>query len=713
MRALTPVPPWRRGDRRALVGAPLARARASAARTRPVVGRLLLAWDRWTDAGRGTSWSAVADRLGSVRPSAISVDVFDTVLSRRVAREEHLWWLVATALRDQGRWSGSPAEFVAARRAAARAAPLADLRGIYEHEVLAARCAPALGAEVERQMELDLSVDVPGAVAALQRLRSSGHRISFLSDMHLPPSAVRELLASNGVARPGEDVVVSSAVGASKSGGAVFTYLRDRSSLPEWHIGNDLWSDVAMPERAGIPAVATRVAELSALEGLMARGPASTASVIAAAARHVRCSAIERPADEAALIEVGADVAGQALVAFLLWVQEQCTELGVRDLCFMARDGELPLQMARAMPADHWSGVSLRYLQGNRRLWSMAAASVVGVDAWLSAGTAGDTAHLRHAQHDIPLQSLLGRVGLTPADLDGHSPLLAAPLDEPLPRALETAWGELLQSPQVRRRISTRADRQFRYLEEMLKAQSPLREVACVDVGWTGQMAAQVSVVLGEITGHEPVHLHFGGVGVDVGGVDVGDVDTHIRRFAFDDSVAELPFRDVVSCVETFTASGGERAVALKRDDRGSVQFVTEAALPQMDTPARRLLRQSAVDVAGAVPPLADLQRWQLPSAGTAEAVRDVLTAFWLRPTRRQAWALSLLTAEVDDDGIGVHRVASPYRLADLKASKTPSDRTWRQGSLRLTPLPLRAAFWTALTARPVLTRWARTARSS
>jgi hypothetical protein len=200
-----------------------------------------------------------------------------------------------------------------------------------------------------------------------------------------------------------------------------------------------------------------------------------------------------------------------------------------------------------------------------------------------------------------------------------------------------------------------------------------------------------MSAVLRPLTGHEPVHLHFGGVDVDT---NVGDVD--IRRFAVDDLQAPLPFPDIISCVETFTASGGARVRATQRDTCGRVTFMFDPPLAPMQTEERRLLWRSAIDVATQMPSRNELTRWGLHGEARAEGVREVLLAFWTSPSARHARAGAQLASEIDDTGTAVRPVASTYGLADLTGG-TGTARTWRQGSLRLTRQPLRSAATTAL----------------
>ncbi len=662
-----------------------------------VATRALLALDRLTGTGAGVTWDGVADRLVDQPPCRISVDVFDTVLSRRVVGDDAVFWMTGAALLADGSWTGSPGDFVEARRAAARAQPNGTLEQIYAAPPLASRCAPGAGPCAEAAAEHRLIIPVHGAERGLQRLQAAGHDLVFVSDMHLSRQHLLACLARFGLDVSAHELVISSEVRASKWDGTLFPLLRAGSPPVQWHIGNDLWSDVAMAERAGVRAMPLKAAEPTALEALMADAPGSIGAVIAGAARIARWGSEPAEPVPSALRETGADVAGQCLTAFLLWIREECAAAGIDQLVFLARDGELPFQMARTMPSDHWEGFELQYLQGSRRLWSMAAAAVIGVDEWLRAGTSDDSSFVRQDQHAIPWSSLLGRIGLTVADLGGHTVLADLSPDRPLPRPCDRAWRALLADESIQEQISARAAAQYANLRQHLLDEGTTRgRIAVVDVGWRGQLAWHVSAVVRAVTGHEPVHLHFGGVNV---APEAARVD--IRRYALDDSVAPLPFPDIVSCVEAFTASGHPRAHTLEADGGGGVRPVFDRATPEVDTVHRRLLWEGALDVARSMPPRSQLERWGLTDDGLPERVRLVLRTFWLTPSPAQALAAAHLAGEADDAGDGIGTIASPYRLRN----RSSASRMWRQGSLRLTSPVLRHPIRLLLAARSALRR--------
>ena len=182
-------------------------------------------------------------------------------------------------------------------------------------------------------------------------------------------------------------LVASCEAGATKSRGDLFERTWPEGSFEAgevWHVGNDLWSDVTMADRAGLLGLPITDAEPTRYERAMALGrPGGAGPAVAAAARTARLHAAARSGrDEAAaateLQVLGAQVGGQAFGAFLLWLAERCREDDIGHLAFLSRDGELLLAMARAMPPDHWATTTLGYLHCSRRSWLLSGAASTG-----------------------------------------------------------------------------------------------------------------------------------------------------------------------------------------------------------------------------------------------------------------------------------------------------------------------------------------------
>lgn len=669
--------------------------------------------------GRRVRWAEVAERVDQLDPAVVSVDVFDTVLVRRLLGPRSVEGSVARALCDAGWWPGDAESYLRARHVAEGACPDGPVRRWYDEPSLASATDPDACVEFEYRIERELVEAVPGADEFLRSVRARGRRVVFLSDMHLPGAAIAAMLDDLGLLDRRDAVVVSCEAGVAKYDGTAFGPALERLTGAARddlvHVGNDVWSDGVQARRRGVRSVVMGWAEPDRYERVFADSGHPVAPALGGAARLAR---LGEPTDgDAHLGVIGAGVLGTALSAFLLWLAEQADEADVDDLLFLARDGELPLRMARAMPADHWGDRRLRYLHCNRRSWQLAAATVVGLDRWLEIGTADVGSFLQTGIDTARWRSLLDRVGLRPADVPArHQELRRLPPDAPLTMARLDLWSELLADPDVRERIAAESLRRrgplVAHLRDTLGATG---RTALVDIGWRGQLAWLASALLAEALGSETISLHFGGDGVS----PQVDALADLRRFAFDDSVRPHPFAVPAVCLESFTTSGARRVVDYVVDESDArVRPVFGEGVPALSNRERRRLWAGAIRTASALPSRAALGGEGVSAAALAEEVREVLRLFWNEPTRSEAAAMSGLGVEGDDRGEVVVPVAAPYRWSDLVDSRRRvRRRAWRTGSLRLTPVGLRPVLRLAFVltdgrlAGGVRSRWRRAAR--
>ncbi|MCP5026645.1 MAG: hypothetical protein GY929_10210, partial [Actinomycetia bacterium] len=304
------------------------------------------------------------------------------------------------------------------------------------------------------------------------------------------------------------------------------------------HLGDGRWNDVTMARQAGCPARWVDHAAPTRFERALAEGGVIGAAV-AGAARQARLDLEAGEPEHHRLERLGADVAGGAFSAFLLWLRQQVEAEGLGQVAFLARDGRLLHDMAHDMASDHWEGFDLHYLRASRRAWLLAAASAVGVHEWIEVGCRTPDAFIHHSRHDIPFRSLLARIGLDPDDLDQHPELAALDPGRPLPPRLVPAWEAMLGHDTIAQAIGHRSTaRRELILDHLADLGLPPAPFAVVDVGWKGQFGWLVGSVLSAHTGHRCVHFHIGGDQV------VPDLEqlVEIRRFAFNDLERPHPF---------------------------------------------------------------------------------------------------------------------------------------------------------------------------
>ena len=602
-------------------------------------------------------WDELVSLVERERPHTLSVDVFDTCLVRDL-------------LGDQ------PIEMVLS----------GDASGPWGAD------EPAGGSDAAAELEGLLCRAVPEVVTALARIRAAGVAIAFVSDTDRSSATLRTLLAEAHIFVDGDQLWASCEHEATKSSGELFTKIWPDPATRRakvWHVGNNLWSDVAMAQHAGLRAFAIVDAEPTRYEAIMARRPGTAGPAVASAARRARLTidtlpeVSEQSERLQQLEELGSQVAGQAFGAFLLWTAEQVRSDGIEHVSFLSRDGELLMKMAEAMPVDHWTGSALGYLHCSRWSWLLAGAVDNDLSTWLEAGTRDEHAFIHANRHRVPLASLLGRIGLTGADLRDHRLLARLPLDTPLPRDMVEHWHGFVHDPAIGPVIRSRAEQRRSLIVEYLRGLGlPSAPIALVDVGWRGRLAAAMTPVVREATGYDPVHFHVGGDKV----LADAEEGLDIRRFAFDGLSTPSPLTNPVSCVETITASGRPRVVGY-RSNGDRVEPMLERSVDDVDNSDRRHLWGGAILTATHLPSKAMLDQLGCSAAELGPEAQDLLAQWWTEPTRAEAQAMSGLLFETDDDGRALWPVVTPYSPWELTQGE-PTHRQWRQGSEVLSTRP-------------------------
>ena len=598
------------------------------------------------------SWSQFADRVVQQRPDAVTVDVFDTCIVRDLAGDESIEHVIEYRV---GRQPDSQS---------------ADSQWIEEAAAL----------------EVEMCRPVAGARAALAKIRSVVGGVTFISDTERSSELLQQILTGFDLFEDGDRMVASCEEGATKSDGPLYDLIWQNRPEVVWHAGNNDWSDGVMAAAKGYHPFIISDGNLSRYEEAMSHRARSVGPALASASRAARLELEEERRvglvsdREYQLQLMGTQVAGPAMAAFALWIGEQCRQHDIGHVGYLARDGELPMLMSKAMSEDHLGPVSSSYLHCNRLIVTLASASTVGVEQWLRDGTASDDAFLEVNRHIVPLSLLLSRIGFDlqdVADVLGVShPLARLSADKPLGSENVAHWHELLFDQTAAKLIQSRSVGRRDLLLDHVRSHGIGQErLALVDVGWRGRLAWLLSSVLRDYLGHEPLHLHFGGDKVFPGLED----GVQIRRFAFDGVSPPDPLDSPVSTVETITASGKARVVDYSRGPGGEVQLVYEQGPADLGLEFRSEMWRGATRMAASVPSRKTLSEWGVSNAALDSEVRATLGAWWNQPTRLEAEALASLGFEHDEAGTTVRPVVAPYRLTDIVGSRQP--RQWSQGS--------------------------------
>jgi len=438
----------------------------------------------------------------------VSYDVFDTVVTRVFAQPRDVFVHLGARLRERGLHRLEPLEFARLRwrceHAARRKSPWTEVLLEDIHRELASRlswdeAAVREASELEQEVESRCLRAVPSMRAQLAVQRAAAGRLVFLSDMYLPSARLRSWLEREGVAEPGDLLLVSGEQRASKSSGGLFAAAREATGgeFSRWHhTGDHPFADVARPRELGLTATHDTRAHLTAHER-RARGTDEEfappwRSLLAGAMRLARLERRPESPRELRLWETGTNVAGPLFFGFVRWTLAEAQRRGIKRLYFLARDGQIFWRIAQVIRQATPVDIECRYLHASRLVFAgPAELSTPEALRWLAAPT-GHFHSLRqalwqlgldekwaHAARPAPLAGVDPETNLTPEQREVLADWLLAPERR-----------EILRAAMDRRCATARG-----YLEANgLRAGEP---VGLVDAGWLGSIQRNLERILG------------------------------------------------------------------------------------------------------------------------------------------------------------------------------------------------------------------------
>lgn len=325
----------------------------------------------------------------------VSFDVFDTCLIRRCGRPYKIWDLMADRLFEKddsrGRLSFTGNRSLAEKKAS-YGSPYPTLNDIYQELNVT-----QWGFEQNSIMILEMEIEEqelfpnPEMVKTVNQYRENGFKIAFVSDMYLPPEFIRKVLAKFGFCKDDDLVFVSAFCKASKNDGKLFDFVlkETKTKAKQWiHYGDNGRSDYRVPRSKGIKAFLVNDTDFTDEEKRWLDDARFYAHKheIELWAGLCRLTRLQNERSFAATMAV--DFIASVYVPYVAYVLRTAKEKGIKTLYFLARDGHIFLEIAKAMNAES-EGIECRYLKVSRRaLYSSAFYEVNDFELQMTVGAA-------------------------------------------------------------------------------------------------------------------------------------------------------------------------------------------------------------------------------------------------------------------------------------------------------------------------------------
>ena len=627
-------------------------------------------------------------------------DIFDTVLTRRVGNPRATFLQLGRRLVSKGIIECS-AEAFSRQRTAAEVRAFRNAGGLDSSvnlEDIYNEMRSSLGIDntthgkliaEELDLETDLLVPMSNGMKRVAKARSDSHEVAFVSDMYLPGWFLRQTLASHGLIEDHDVLIVSNECRASKASGALWPHVLDELGVEAsqvHHTGNDERSDVKSPRKAGIGATHVDTGNLNRYEKLLEEFEFETdglSSLLAGASRRVRTELEVATSHDREIRDVTAGVITPFLVGNVLWILRQAIESQTEKIFFIARDGQLMLDVARQLgPKIGYAG-ELAYMYGSRGAWLLPSLTVLDDDQVCSAITlSGDV-------DDVSLRSVIHRFGVKPADLEPHLSNAGMPesvWDSPLTVERRKLLRETLRTNKhiantILELAASERALMLEYLDQVGAITSA--PIAIVDQGTGSTLFNAISSVL-ETVGQRPPQAFYFGLRSDAPDQGFGYPETYIR-----DEVSRAGFLKtpgLLTLVEMACTADHGSVTGYKRvDGRVTAELAEDRNDAVMDW-GFELLRET---VASTVRELCATPVPLPRHVDLRPASLAAFDAFWTTPTRAEATAWGRYRFEDGWSGDTVSLPIAERQGVGAVVRVQPHRHWWNGGAEALSaPLP-------------------------
>ncbi|HWA97889.1 MAG TPA: hypothetical protein VG713_05330 [Pirellulales bacterium] len=590
-----------------------------------------------------------------------SFDVFDTLLTRRVADPNSVFAIVGQRARERGLVNTSPVSFQAARLLAERIARSgapgneANLDEIYTALADLLDLSPEHLEQLktlELAIEEELIVPIVSSRAMVEQARREHGRVIFVSDMYLPEAFIRGQLERHGFFLPNDVLYVSSAHRTSKFRGMFGLIARLESVHPTAivHRGNDPVVDRQVPERLGVRVAPVSEPNLNRYEQLLERYRAATdgaSSDLAAASRLARLSLNHLTGREKVLSDIACSVVAPILTSFVIWVLRQARRKQLQRIYFVSRDGWLLLRIAQQLTKHDPEPLELRYLYGGRQAWHVAG---------LQAITDADANWIIAEYQKMSLASLLGRLAVDPAevaDLLQSQGWSREQWHAPIDRAgVERFWDFLKTSDAMQtlvlQKASQRRDLAVQYLTQ--EGLIPGVPAAYVDLGWIGRAERSLRRLLGAESSLKLESMYFG-LAADA----LPEVLERASTFLFGGKKRLFPDTELIAVLESFCTAPHGTVVNYERNEYGVTPVFRHGHDDELNTWGHEIVHQSVLAFAECLAVNASPALFQAP---LQEATLELFSEFVRNPSLEEAAAWGDFPAEWDQTATGTAALA-------------------------------------------------------
>ena len=450
-----------------------------------------------------------------------SFDIFDTTLIRRCGNPEVVFELLAERLYPKD-MALRKAFLLWRKQAGSKASVMHHGKDVSLTEMYATIDKESFKEytirgmmDMEKAVEAENLMANPAIRTLIQKKREEGYQIAFVSDMYLDSVFLKEILVREGCASQDDSIYVSCEHSARKDTGKLYDIVRKDLHPTEWeHFGDNKRSDVRMPKKKGIKAIAVETAFNSAEKTMLDIGRIFKSDngwqQLIALSRAARIQHSNTP-----YTALAADFVAPAYIPYVLFVLQDARQRGIHRLYFLSRDSFVLMKITEMFAAD-FPDIEIRYLFISRKALLLPYLAGGNAEDYLAASD----------HHTIVRQSTvderLVQLGTNRKEMESNYQITF-----PYPRVTNKKEEEdFLQkifsspyTPVLKQRAKEKRELFLQYLEQEGVTDSITS--AMVDVGWLGTSRLMLNTILRQ-SRHPDTFFYYYGVRSDVFSPSVG-----------------------------------------------------------------------------------------------------------------------------------------------------------------------------------------------
>lgn len=312
----------------------------------------------------------------------ISFDVYDTLVTRKVAEPKGIFYLMAQAMCAQKRFDILPDWFIrdfvcirmnAEKQARNKYGREIRIEEIYEcisenYGIPLAICDSLV--EMEKDCEITNTVIIQENIERVKGFIEAGEKVILISDMYLGKEYLKKLFDRICPILNTLPIYVSCDTQVTKSSGSMYKYVqkKENCSIDKWfHIGDNIVSDVSIPELLGIKTELYEKKGMIEDEIRIKKVLGSTNSLLAQCL--IGMQKCPKYVNSRMGYRIGFSFVGVILYAYVDWIINQAEIRAIKHLYFVARDGYVLKQIADILIKNRALNLETHYLYGSRKAW--------------------------------------------------------------------------------------------------------------------------------------------------------------------------------------------------------------------------------------------------------------------------------------------------------------------------------------------------------